>query len=98
MKRYLSLFLVLAMLGGIFALPVSAASAVETSATMVEYFEDGSYAVTTITETSLSAPVCYLIKQQKSNHFYCADLLKIFTAVNKEIQILNALRLFRNIK
>lgn len=50
MKRYLSLFLVLAMLGGIFALPVSAVSAVEASETTVEYFEDGSYVVTTITE------------------------------------------------
>ena len=55
MKRYLSLFLVLAMLGGIFALPVSAASAVEASETTVEYLEDGSYIVTTITENSRGA-------------------------------------------
>lgn len=55
MKRYLSLFLVLVMLGGIFALPVSAVSAVEASETTVEYFEDGSYVVTTITESGRGA-------------------------------------------
>ena len=55
MKRYLSLFLVLAMLGGIFALPVSAVSAVDASETTVEYLEDGSYIVTTITENSRGA-------------------------------------------
>lgn len=55
MKRYLSLFLVLVMLGGIFALPVSAESAVAPSETTVEYFEDGSYVVTTVTEYGYGA-------------------------------------------
>lgn len=69
MKRYLSLFLVLAMLGGIFALPVSAASAVEASETTVEYLEDGSYIVTTITENSRGARSSSK-SGSKSTHYY----------------------------
>ncbi len=69
MKRYLSLFLALVMLGGIFALPVSAAPAVETSETTVEYFEDGSYIVTTITENSRGARSSTK-SGSKSTHYY----------------------------
>lgn len=69
MKRYLSLFLVLAMLGGIFALPVSAVSAVDASETTVEYLEDGSYIVTTITETSRGARSSSK-SGSKSTHYY----------------------------
>mgnify|MGYP000811369877 CR=1 FL=1 len=69
MKRYLSLFLALVMLGGIFALPVSAAPAVETSETTVEYFEDGSYIVTTITETGRGARSSTK-SGSKSTHYY----------------------------
>lgn len=72
MKRYLSFFLVFVMLGGIFVLPVSAApqdSAAESSKTVVEYFEDGSCLITTVTEYNSSARSATK-SGSKSSHYY----------------------------
>lgn len=72
MKRYLSLFLMLVMLGGVLSFPVSAAShesAAESSQTTVEYFADGSYLVTTVTEYSKGARSSTQ-SGSKTSHYY----------------------------
>ncbi len=85
MKRYLSLFLMLVMLGGVLTFPVSATSkapAAEISQTTVEHFADGSYLVTTVTEYNSGARSSTKSGSKTAHYYNSKDVEQWVATIN----------------